>query len=64
MDSDGGAVSSNAAFVYVDLKHNNIAGTPASGFGSTVLGNNQQNLPISPNIGNALSAPRFNQIIR
>ena len=60
MDSDGGAVSSNPAFVYIFLKHNNIAGTSASGFGSTVLGNNQQNLPISPTTGNTLIAPRFN----
>jgi hypothetical protein len=56
MDSDGGAVSSNPALVYIILKHDNIVGAPASGVGSTVLGNNQQNPSITPNTGNAIFA--------
>jgi hypothetical protein len=59
MDSDGGAVSSNQALVYVMLKHNNITGAPASGVGSPVSGINQQAPPIISKAGNAIFAPRF-----
>jgi hypothetical protein len=59
MDSDGGAVSSNQALVYVTLKHNDTTGTPASGVGSPVSGINQQAPPIISKAGNAIFAPRF-----
>ena len=59
MDNDGGAVSSNQALVYVIVKHNNIAGSVASGIGSTVSGINQQLPPITPKSGNTIFTPRF-----
>ena len=59
MDSDGGAVSSNQALVYVILKPNNITGSPASGIGSAVSGINQQPPPITSKSGNTIFTPRF-----
>ncbi len=59
MDSDGGAVSSNQALVYVILKHNNITGSLASGIGSTGSGINQQPPPITTKSGNTIFTPRF-----
>ena len=58
MDSDGGAVSTNQALVYVILKPNNITGS-SSGIGSMVSGINQQPPPITPKSGNTIFTPRF-----
>jgi hypothetical protein len=59
MDSDGGAVSSNPAIVYIMAKHNNpINNSPLIGGSSNTLGNiiinpqHQQQQPLVPNNNN------------
>jgi hypothetical protein len=58
MESDGGAVSSNPATVYVFVK-NNIATSPASVAGSTIVAPAQHTIPTLPNSGNSIFTPRF-----